>query len=435
MNNKVLILSYFYPPSKFTASNRPLSWAMYLSHFGYFPVVITFDWASEENSGKYMKNSAENIPRVVTTTNYQIHYLPIKYISNGNSSLLFCNINLLRRVSTFLDLVINNYTLRFNGFRHLENYAYSYLMNNINISIVIATANPFSVFHVAARLKRKIPAIKWIADYRDDWSTQQLNRKSSLLFKLIYYLNAQSEKKWVYSAEAITSVSKELVNRISSYVEKPGFVISNGYFEEDFLDLESGVQSKKFIITYTGMLYHEQKIDLFITLLKAVIDVYNDRINIIMRFVGVGSYPQQMKRIINYFAGYESHLELIPNVSRLKCIDLENEADAFLMVAYGNEKGIPSSKLFQYIGHRKPIVLYPSDHDIVEDIIVNKTKLGIKMVNDIDVIDFLKGLIEEKLNNGPQFPLGDMNYIQNYTRRKQTEELSKVLDWVKKTRN
>ena len=44
MLNKVLIISYFFPPCNLTASNRALFWAKYLKDYGYDPIVITRKW-------------------------------------------------------------------------------------------------------------------------------------------------------------------------------------------------------------------------------------------------------------------------------------------------------------------------------------------------------------------------------------------------------
>jgi hypothetical protein len=41
---KVLILSYYFPPSGFVGGERTYSWYKYLNEIAYYPIVITRQW-------------------------------------------------------------------------------------------------------------------------------------------------------------------------------------------------------------------------------------------------------------------------------------------------------------------------------------------------------------------------------------------------------
>ena len=47
---KVLIISYFFPPCNLTASQRVVSWAKYLHKSGYYPIIITRKWEKHVTS-------------------------------------------------------------------------------------------------------------------------------------------------------------------------------------------------------------------------------------------------------------------------------------------------------------------------------------------------------------------------------------------------
>ena len=59
---KVLIISYFFPPCNLTASRRALNWAQNLREFGYDPIVITRKWDHEiKNPSDLGKDSKQII--------------------------------------------------------------------------------------------------------------------------------------------------------------------------------------------------------------------------------------------------------------------------------------------------------------------------------------------------------------------------------------
>ena len=54
--------------------------------------------------------------------------------------------------------------------------AEDYLATN-KIDCILATGDPFVLFHYAKKALRKKHNVPWIADYRDPWSSEFENRK------------------------------------------------------------------------------------------------------------------------------------------------------------------------------------------------------------------------------------------------------------------
>lgn len=59
------------------------------------------------------------------------------------------------------------------------------------------------------------------------------------------------------------------------------------------------------------------------------------------------------------------------------------KSHVFLGIAYGKMKGIPSSKLYEYIALGKPVLLCPTDQDLMEEILT-ESGLGFFAMNSSD---------------------------------------------------
>ena len=70
-------------------------------------------------------------------------------------------------------------------------------------------------------------------------------------------------------------------------------------------------------------------------------------------------------------------------------------ADVFLMFPFEGMKGWPSSKLYDYLPYKKPIILCPSDGDIIEEILLD-TGLGLIARNNAELKLLLASLIRKK---------------------------------------
>src|SRR5690606_29377121 len=60
------------------------------------------------------------------------------------------------------------------------------------------------------------------------------------------------------------------------------------------------------------------------------------------------------------------YVEVTDRLPREEALTYIQKSHAVLGIAYGAMKGIPSSKLYEYIGLRKPVLLCPTDNDIME---------------------------------------------------------------------
>jgi hypothetical protein len=426
---KVLILSYFFPPCNLTASQRALGWAKYLKSFGYYPVIITRNWNIPIGTPRdVLKPTGTKIEHQVFD-GYEVYYLPYEsslrdriFVNYGETKYGFW-----RRILTFIELLSENFTNYFIPFKNLYDFADKYLTENKDIRYLVVTANPFTLFRFGYLLKKR-HKIKWLADYRDDWNTSDFNKKFGLIDLGFNLLKSYSEKKWVGTAEGITSVSEAYKKKISDFVKRPGSVMLNGYFEEDFqLNQTEGNTDDPFSIVYNGSLYNTQEIEIFLDAFKRLVDKNKEKRNIRIFFPGLLFDKVQAERITKFLVGYEDFFVITPRISKQEVFSIQRKAHLLLMVSHKNLVGIPSSKLYEYIGFGKPILACPSDGDIIENTLAN---YNIGEISNTSEDAFKKLSKYYSYYESKQYHqlVPDSNYQSLYTRRGSAVQLSKILD-------
>lgn len=422
---KILIISYFYPPCNLTAANRTKSWADYLSENGYYPTVITRNWDKPIDSPESLLEATGKTIKHEKFDTHEVYYLPFqpsfrdRWFSRHNGSQL----QKLSKIFTFFHLIAENFSLRFIPHSNLYTFARKFLQENKDTHALLVSAQPFNQFHMAYRLKQEFK-LDWIADYRDDWNTSEIDPKLKGIMSILDKLNQRSEKKWVGTAKLITSVSPYYVEKISNYVQRPGRVLLNGY--DNLIDFRSKpVDSIIFRITFNGSLYPSQPIEHFLKAIKKLIKEGYTEIR--LQFPGLAYDPLQAKRVKSQTKNIKQHVHITERITKKEVLEIQSESDLLLMLSHPGFKGIPSSKLYEYIGLHKQILLYPNDNGIVSKTL-NEVKLGIICESTEAIYSKLKELLDSKRAGIVQEMQGDIERIKFFSRKVQTKELAKILD-------
>ncbi len=424
---KVLIISYFFPPCNLTASQRANNWAKELNNFGYFPIVITRKWDHKiESSSDLGKPSFNQKIDVIINNKCKIIYAPYRSSLKDRIFIKHPYFKFLRKLFTFLELFFQNFTIKVLPYNNIFKIARQTIIKE-DIKKLIITGNPFPCFHFGFLLKNEFKNLKWIADYRDDWTTTELTSKKRGLSKILFKLDQKSERKWLSNASLMTSVSNYYANKISDYIKVEGVELLNGFDNEAETQTNKTLITDKFIITYNGSLYNSQKIEPILEIIKELIKEYENKQEIILKFPGLAFDPSQENRVRKVFSGLENKVYISKRIERKKVLKIQQESHLLLMISHENIKGIPSSKLYEYIGLRKPILLYPSDNDIIENTLI-RTKLGIIGNSKSEIKLKLKNLIDEFIKTKKIRIIGDENEIKSLSRLNQTQKLAKILD-------
>ena len=400
-----------------------LSWTKYLSSFGIYPIIVTRNWNDEQTdiTGKVENNET----RVEKFEGYEVHRVKYPYTLRDRCSK-YTITKPIQKALTLYELIFSNYFLGAISYSNLYNYCDELLTDDKEIKCVMASARPFQSFAIGHRLKKKFD-IKWIPDYRDEWSTRASNIPTSRMGKFLHNLEKKSELKWTSNADAFITVSDHWRDNIATYNGREGFVVKNGFdaSNNDLIQNSKGTKSANEIkIIYVGTLYPYQPIEQFIA--AAMELKKKNTIQFSVTFIGTSPTENCDPRLQNLIA---DHKDLFTTMGRMKkdeLLKLLPSYDLALATNYINLKGCIPVKLYDYFMFDLPTLLFPSDDDLMANFI-SSTNSGY-VVNDSLEFDTLMSKLElEKRENNRITTNRNIEEGMKYSRKNQANILSNVL--------
>ena len=414
---KVLIISYYFPPANFVGAERTEAWARYLKDSGYFPIILTRCWNEGQTNPleKVLKNDLVH----EQYDSHEVYRLPIRRTLRDRASS-FPWLAPIQKALTFLELIQVNYFIRSLPYVAIYRKAQELLKADPEIKVVIASGRPFQSFFMGHRLKKEYN-ILWIPDYRDEWTTNQNHQPNKLLTKFIHQLEKRSEIKWTSNADFFVSTSDTLVRNISKFIKKEGISVLNGY--NKFNEVNPVINDSRLLnLFYSGTLYPYQNIEIIVQAVKNIGD------GIVLSFVGINTLPEEKKRVEKLISG-SSAFVLLDRMGKESYSSYTSIMDIQILTSYNENKGWYPVKLFEYYASGKPILLCPSDKDVMEEFVL-KTNSGF-VANTVEECEAILRECLAKKQNG-EIILFERNLVEGekYSRRYQTKILAEHLDSI-----
>ena len=419
---KVIIFSYYFPPGNFAGSYRIEAWANQLNDYNIHPIIITRHW--NKNETDYTGISRNKKKENSTNQNYTLIQLPFRgSIRDRLVAKYGGSAKSIGKLFSFWQLLFQNFRINSSPQNNMYFEAKEILSQNPDIELIIASGKPFILFKYCYELKKEFPKINWIADYRDPWNSEI--KDHTLKDRLLRAFDSNFEKKWLKSASHITTVSEGIANGIKSFLEfeKPSTIIKNGFNE--YINGNDEISTDLFEIGYIGSLYSEQKIEVFIEGFKLFIREFQSK-NIILKFHGLGDQPDQTFRIEQQLKNHEDNYQITSRFPKSEMIEIVKNSSCFLICGLPDRKGTYTSKFMDYLALKKPIILCPSDFDVLESAIQN-TKTGYILNSKETVYSTLKTLYSEWSQNGFLKMKGNRDIIDSYKNKNQVSKLATLI--------
>jgi len=427
---KILILAYDFPPYISVGGLRPYAWFKYLDHDKWDITVVTRFWDKDVvNAVDCVKPTSVKTVQHAIEPEGEVYRIP--FTPNFRDKILlkygFNKFVLLRRVLSFFIDLLKHYFFQFD--KYSEMYRVSdRLLKKEKFDAILATGEPFVLFKYAHLLSKK-HNVKWVADYRDGWTT---NQKKEKLSKPEYVLNEvfkTLEKKYMSNVSLITtaapSYKKALLKLFPNTLME---VVFNGYLEDPSvfeMIQKSNLKPDVFEISYVGTLYPHQKVEVFLEGVKQLVnelELTQEEIKI--KFIGMNFYDRQKERVLNY--SYELN-DVVVFTDKLNFYDLHCELQNSSILLLLTKKHLDwlNAKIFDYILSNKRVMLVENDMGIMEEILndVKNTASFCNTSNEVYLelknayLEFQeKGYLSNKNSN-----------LEHYTRRYQTQILADLL--------
>ena len=419
---KVLIITYYWPPAGGSGVQRWLKFTKYLPKYNWKPIIFTPDNPYFDLQDEALLNDIPNEAEVWKIPSWEPYALKDKIFGKGSSSQsagVITNKKSLK--NKLLNWVRGNLFIpdpKIYWVKPSVKVLHKKILEE-GIEHIITTGPPHSMHLIGLGLKKIIPNLKWIADFRDPWSELDLLNE--------FQLNNSSRKKHkdlerevLQSADVALTVSETWVEDLKSLGANKVKLITNGYDVDDF-ELKPKTNDK-FIIGHYGLLNHlRNPKNLWKSLanLCAKNSEFNTRLEIHLSgnidnevLNEIASYPQLKEKVKQL--GYLSHAQVLHQY---------NEADLLLLLLFNSKSGVGNypGKIFEYFAAQKPILAFgPKESDVQK--LIEKTNIGkffsyeeTKFENDILLLFKNEKIFDFKMK-------------ENFSREKLTHDLVILLN-------
>src|SRR5690606_1604231 len=245
-----------------------------------------------------------------------------------------------------------------------------YIQEN-KIETVITTGPPHSLHLIGLGLQKKLN-VKWIADFRDPWT--------SIVYHKDLKLSAKSDKKHkelekevLQSANQIIVTSPSTKAEFEQFTSKPITVITTGY---DIEKNEKQTLDAKFSLVHIGSFLSERNPRILWKALSEIIKENKDfSDDFELKLIGIVS--EEVLDTIKEFK-LESYIKNFGYLSHIKSVEEQRKSQVLLLIESDSDqtKAIIPGKLFEYMVSNRPILAIANDASDIKDIIVS-TNTGV----------------------------------------------------------
>jgi len=376
---KVLIITYYWPPSGGAGVQRWLKFSKYLREFGWEPVIYT----PENPEAPANDTSLEkDIPAGVIVLKQPIlepysfykRFVGMKPGEKVNSGFLqekekpgFAEgFSVWLRGNFFIPdarrFWINP------SVRYLEKY-----LENHPVEAMVSTGPPHSMHLIAFKLNRKT-GVPWLADFRDPWTGIDFYHQLKLT-SLADSIHHKLEKKVLASASVVTVISTGMANEFNRIVNRDYKLVTNGYDELDIIPLPQNQLDTKFTISHIGSLNLSRNPEKLWKVLSAMIkEMPLFAKNLKIKLVGKVDIGVLKSIEENGLTEYLQRIEYMPHQEAMHEIQ-KSQVLLLLINNTPNAKGILTGKMFEYLGSGRPVLsIGPEDGDAA--LILKETEAG-----------------------------------------------------------
>ena len=430
---RVLVITYYWPPSGGSGVQRWLKMAKYLPEFGWQPVIYTAEGAEypveDPSLEKDVSPEAEVIRRPITEPySFYKKFLGMKKEQKVKAGFIDDTGHKQGWKERLSIWIRGNFFIpdaRCWWVKPSVRYLQSYLKDH-PVDAIVSTGPPHSMHLIAMRLKETM-GIPWIADFRDPWT--EIDYYSKLrLTRWADRKHHRLEHEVLTKADKVVTVSPNWAERLQKLGAPKADVVYNGFDESDLINSGDTTPSDKFTLTYLGVLFKVRNPEcLWQALGELVAEDAGFAEKLQVKLIG-----QVDKEVTQTIArnGLEGHVTLSPYIPHDQVAMALHQSSVLLLPlmsdAESDTLGLIPAKLFEYMASGRPILcIGPTDGDTAK--ILDETHAGVTVeFNDkAKAKDSVKTLYQRYLTEG--LPDKATTEISRFSRKKLSEDYTILL--------
>ena len=359
MEKKVLIISYYWPPSGGSGVQRWLKFVKYLPQLGWTPYVFTPENPSfpvrDESLLKDVPDEAEVIHFPIWEP-YDLFYKITGKAPNPSAGidLPTSNQSTLKKIATWLrgNLLIPD-PRRFWVSPSVK-FLQGFLKEN-KIDNIVTTGPPHSLHLIGLKLKKQNPKLHWVADFRDPWSEWGF-LDSLRVGSLARKIHKKLEREVLQVADVVTTITPFYVRHFERLGGRKVQLLTNGFDEDDFRDVKVS-RNEKFIIRHVGIVNEKCNPRPFFKAVEALVSENSSfASDVQIEFIGQVYEPVKVEVQKNDLLN--TRTKFINTMPHKELMKIYGNASILLLVLHGykDAEGYMPGKLFEYIATGLPVI-------------------------------------------------------------------------------
>ena len=428
---RVLIITYYWPPSGGSGVQRWLKMSKYLPENGWQPVIYTTEDAEYPIIDPSLEKDIAPETEVIRRPIIEPYTLYKKFLGIKKEDTIKAGFASEKKKSGWKENL--SVWIRGNCFipdarcwwvkpsvKYLKNY-----LKEHPVDAIISTGPPHSMHLIAMKLKEDL-GIPWIADFRDPWTeidfydelhlTPWADRKQHKL-----------EHEVLTKADKIVTIGWECAKGLGRLGNRNVKVIQNGFDWELDPNEEKTPLTNEFTLTHLGVVGPARNAPVLwqaLQELKNEIDGFDKTLKI--RFVG--HVDQSVVQSLDS-RGLTENTEFIAHVPHNKVKQFQESSQVLLLLINDapNAKGIVTGKLYEYLASLRPILaIGPEDGDAAKILAETNAGQTVSFDNKERMKEAIKDLYQRYLEDN-LLPYKNKE-IEKYSRKALAGEYGRLLD-------
>ena len=434
---RVLIISYYWPPTGGSGVQRWVKFAKYLPSEGWQPVIYTPENPEQLAVDESLAAEVPEAAEVVKTRIIEPYELYKKLLRRSGHSKEAVEVNPVNAQNKSL-LQKAAMWVRGNLFRPdprclwigpSVRFLKKYLSEH-PVDLIVSTGPPQSMHMIGLRLSRET-GLPWIADFRDPW-TKIFYFKHLSMTPATERWHKKMEKKVLDEASAVVAVSPLVQQEFQAMTDTPVELITNGFDECDFSSEPCteayGGASQEFTITHTGLFAADGNPTVLWDVLAEKCHA-DEAFRKLLRIKLIGKTDDQILKALKD-RGLESSLINMGYQTHSIAVDQQRQASVLILPLRKEPeyRAVLPGKLFEYLASQRPI-LGIGQPDGAMAMIVNETGTG--TVIDWNDKEGISQYIEQCWKRHLEGRLSsDGADLSRFTRRSLTRRMAGLFDKI-----
>jgi glycosyltransferase involved in cell wall biosynthesis len=363
---KVLIITYYWPPSGGVGVQRWLKFAKYLPEWGWEPIILTPANPAFDLKDYSLEKKVRPETEVLKIPIWEPYSLVEKISGKKGQQNLNRGMALEGEKKGVLSRVLP--WMRGNLFipdprvfwvKPATDFAMRILESN-HVEAIITTGPPHSVHLIGRRLKKK-SGLPWIADFRDPWSKWEVLHRMQLS-KPAMKIHQSLERKVLQKADRVLAATPGLQQDLDELGARHSETVLNGVDAADLpANYPDNSRPDKFRIVYVGLMNEKRNPPALWETLDELCSE-NKELSLALEISLTGSISASVQHSLANFESLRDKYVIRENVSHQEVFHLYESAALLLLLV---EKEAASrivipAKLYEYLTAQRPI-LYIGD--------------------------------------------------------------------------